>query len=160
MSNFKDLIYALCCLSFAVVIGAGIYEHVCVWPRWSSAPPSSFTMFDGQFGLNSAPFWQSIHPLTLVLLLITLGLSWKSPRRKHVLVTLIGYVIVLTVTFIYFVPELLEMLSIEVSPTVDPSLVDRTSQWVQLSLVRLALIIGLALYLFLGLSKPVAVAAP
>jgi hypothetical protein len=75
-------------------------------------------------------------------------------------VTLIGYVIVLTVTFIYFVPELLEMLSIEVSPTVDPSLVDRTSQWVQLSLVRLALIIGLALYLFLGLSKPVAVAAP
>ncbi|PHN04390.1 hypothetical protein CRP01_22370 [Flavilitoribacter nigricans DSM 23189 = NBRC 102662] len=153
VKRYKDLIYALLCLSFAIIIGAAVYEHLAVWPRAYDAPPKSLSMFQGEFGLNPAPFWQSIHPVTLLLFTVTLIISWKTDRRKHVLLPLIGYVLVLITTFIYFVPELMEIVNTEYDDTVNQELTKRASQWESLSLFRLVLLIVLSLVLNIGLTK-------
>lgn len=151
--KLKDLIYAITCLSFAVVIGAAVYEHLAVVPKWTAAPPQSLSMFRGQYGLYAQAFWIPVHPITLVLFVMTLVASWKSERRLNVLVAFAGYFAVLAITFAFFVPELIEITSTPFSETVSPDLTARAQLWEKLSLVRLAVLILLSLTLFLGLTK-------
>lgn len=151
--NFKAILYAFACLSFSVVIGAAVYEHLAVVPQWSAAPPVSLSMFQGKYGLNAGAFWMPIHPVTLLLLIGALVFSWKTAGRKHVLITLTGYAIILGITAIYFVPELLAITGTAFSETIDPSLTERAGQWELLSLVRLSVLVGLAMVLFLGLTR-------
>jgi len=153
MSNAKNLIYILTCLSFSIIIGAAFYEHLAVWPRAFSAIPASLSMNQGEYGLNAEAFWSIIHPITLFLVITTLILFWKSVRRKNILICLIGYIIVLAVTGIYFVPELMDITSTQYTSEINEALTNRGQQWVKLSILRLIFLIGLSLILFLGLSK-------
>lgn len=151
--NPRNILYALACLSFSVIVGAAIYEHTALWPAAFSEPPKSLTVFQGPYRLNAALFWMFVHPVTLLLFVITLVVSWKTDRRKHVLVTLVGYVIILLATFSFFVPELLELTGATYSNTVDASLQSRGSRWITLSLIRAGVLIVLAINLLLGLTK-------
>ena len=151
--NFKNLIYSFTCLSFSVIIGAAIYEHLCVVPQWAAGPPASLSMFQGDYGLYAQAFWIPIHPVTVVLMLITLLMSWKSPRRINVLIPFIGYAAVLAITFIFFVPELIAITTTTYADTVDSGLTERAKQWEMLSLVRLGFLIILSLILFSGLTR-------
>jgi hypothetical protein len=151
--NYKNIIYSLACLSFSIVIGAGMYEHVAAVPRWSAAPPSSLTMFQGQYGLYPEPFWIGVHPIALVLLIITLILAWKTSRRINVIATIVGYIAVLAITRVYFVPELLDIINTPVSANADTALTERAKQWEMLSLARMAFMMILSIILFLGLTK-------
>lgn len=150
--NFKNILYALTCLSFSAIVGAAIYEHIALWPAAFSEPPKSLTVFQGPYRLNPAPFWQSIHPVTLLFFTITLIVSWRTQRKKFILVALAGYVSILAATFIYFVPELLDLTGTTYADTVDTSLQSRGSLWINLSLVRGGVLIVLAMNLLLGLT--------
>jgi len=154
MKNSKDLIYSITCLSFTIILGAGIYEHLSLVPQWSSAPPESLAMFQGEYGLDPSAFWTKIHPVTMLLFIITLITSWRSERRINVLIAFGGYFIVMIITFIYYVPELIDITSTEYSTTINEELTNRANLWEILSLLRLLVIIGLAVTLFLGLTKP------
>lgn len=151
--NLKNLLYALSCLGFSIIAGAATYEHIAVWPHAFAAPPASLTMFQGEYGLNSGNFWPNIHPVVLLLFVISLILHWKTDRKKYVLYTLIGYVIIMVVTFIYFVPELIAITQTPFAETVDSDLVRRGSTWELLSIIRMIIIYGLAVFLYLGLTK-------
>lgn len=153
--NYKDLIYSLSCLTFITVIGGAVYEHLAVVPRWSAAPPVSLTMFQGEYGLNAGAFWTVIHPITLITIVAALFVSWKTPRKRNVVMTTAGYFIVLITTAIYFVPELLEIIGTPPSDTVDAPLTKRAEMWETLSLVRLAFMLGLSIVLLGGLTKSV-----
>lgn len=153
--DLKNIIYAFTCLSFAVVIGAAVYEHVAVVPRWSAAPPASLSMFQGKYGLNPTPFWKCIHPVTLLLLAVAIILFWKTGRRQYLLITSIGYVTVLIITFTYFVPELIAITGGAYSDKTDISLTARARLWETLSLVRLSVLIVLSIISLLGLTRPV-----
>ena len=151
--NLKDIFYSIACLSFSIVIGAAVYEHLAVVPQWTAAPPYSLSMFQGEFGLKAQAFWIPIHPITLVLIISTLVLSWKTSRRKNILIALVGYMVILAITALYFVPSLLEITSATYSSTVDPVLTSRAKQWETFSIIRLFTLIGLAIAMFLGLAK-------
>ena len=151
--NFRNILYALTCLSFSAIIGAAIYEHTALWPAAFSEPPKSLTVFQGPYRLNAAPFWQSIHPATLLLFTITLIVSWRTQRRRFILVALAGYILILAATFIYFVPELIDLTGTLYADTVDHSLQSRGSLWINLSLVRGGVLIVLAMNLLLGLAE-------
>ncbi|MDQ4141473.1 MAG: hypothetical protein M3142_13270, partial [Bacteroidota bacterium] len=131
--KIKDITYSITCLSFAIIIGAAVYEHLAVVPRWSAGPPASLSMFQGKYGLNAGAFWKLIHPVTLLLFTATLTLFWKTERRKNILVTLTGYVIILIITATYFVPELLAITGTAFSETFDPTLTKRAQLWELLS---------------------------
>ncbi|MBX3254696.1 MAG: hypothetical protein KF862_11195 [Chitinophagaceae bacterium] len=151
--DFKNIVYAFACLSFAIVIGGAVYEHVAVVPRWSSAPPASLSMFQGKYGLNPTPFWKAIHPVTLLLLTATMILFWKTGSRPYLLITSIGYVVVLIITFAFFVPELIAVTGTAFSQKIDVFLAKRAKLWEALSLVRLLFLIVLAIVGFAGLTK-------
>jgi cytochrome bd-type quinol oxidase subunit 2 len=150
----KNLLYALTCLAFAVIIGAAVYEHINVVPTWSAAPPFSMSMFQGQYGLKPELFWMIIHPVNLLLFTITLILHWKSQRKINIITVLAGYFLILVITSIYFVPELIKITTAEFSESISNDLTRRASLWETLSLLRLSVLVVLSIVLFTGLTKP------
>lgn len=151
--NFKNLIYALTCLCFSIILGAAIYEHIAVWPAAFAEPPKSLTMFQSAYKLNAAPFWMFIHPITLLLFIVTLILSWKSKRRKYVFIPMIIYIIILIATFSFFVPQLTSIVNTAYSETVDKNLQNQGNMWIILSIIRALILFALAITLFFGLTK-------
>ena len=141
-------------ISFIIVIGGATYEHLAVVPVWSSAVPASLTMFQGPYALTAQNFWIPIHPVTLVLMSTALLLNRKTERRVFILVTLGGYLAILAVTAVYFVPELLALTETTYTTSIDAELTGRANLWEGLSLVRLVLLLALAFTLLMGLSKP------
>lgn len=67
--------------------------------------------------------------------------------------TIVAYIIVLAVTFAYFVPELMSLTQSEYLSTMDPGLTARAARWEFLSLIRLGWMILFAVVLLVGLSK-------
>ena len=156
----RTLLLILGSISFIIVIGGATYEHAAVVPAWSAAVPESLSMFQGKYGLAPGKFWIPVHPVTLVLLISALVANWKTQRRGYILVTLIGYALILATTFAYFVPELMAITQTAYSPTVDTDLTRRANLWEALSLVRLGFLFVLAITLLMGLSKPDRVTVP
>jgi hypothetical protein len=149
----KDLLYSITCLAFAIIIGGAVYEHLNVVPKWAAAPPVSLSMFQGEYGLKPELFWMIIHPVNMLLFILTLVLHWKSGRRKNIAVVLMSYIIILVVTFIYFVPELINIITTAHSQMQDAELTRRAALWEALSIVRLCILVILAIVLFTGLTK-------
>lgn len=154
MNFIRTLFLILGCISFITVIGGAAYEHLAVVPVWASAVPASLAMFQGEYALAASRFWIPIHPITLGLLVVAMILNWRTRRRGFILACLAGYVLILVITFLYFVPELMAITSSAYGPSVDPELTQRAKMWETLSLVRLGVLGLLAVILLFGLSKP------
>lgn len=151
--NSKNLFYILACMSFSLILGVGIYEHLAVWPVAYSEPPRSLTMFQGAYAIQSANFWMPVHPVTLVLLVIALVLNRRSERKKYLLAPIIIYAVVLAVTFSFFVPELMSLTHSPYADSFDPAIKQRGQFWINLSLVRMVLLLAAGVMLLLGLTK-------
>lgn len=149
----RTFVLILASICFIIVIGGATYEHAAVVPVWASAPPASLSMFQGTYALKAANFWIPVHPLTLVLLSAALILNWRTERRNFILMTIGGYLAVMVITFLYFVPELMSITGSTFSSVVDDGLRERARTWELLSLVRLGFLILLAVSLLIGLSR-------
>src|SRR4030095_7971479 len=145
MKSQKRLLLILASICFVIIIGAAIYEHVVLVPKWSAAPPSSLEIFQGKYKIEPQYFWIPIHPITLLLMISALIANWRNARRKDILVALIGYVLMLVATFSYFVPTLISIMKTPYQDTVDPVLINTSSTWETLSLIRLAILIILSI---------------
>jgi hypothetical protein len=150
----KNLIYILICLSFSLICGAAVYEHVVIWPRAFAAIPVSLTAFQGEHALDNGNFWKFIHPITLVLFIIAIAMNWKTDRKKNVLIPFIIYVLILVSTFAWFLPELMELVHTPYSNTNDEALTSRGSRWEVLSIIRAVVLFATAIFLYVGLTKP------
>ena len=150
----KDLFYHLTCLFFIIIIGAAVYEHLALWPSAFADLPRSLSVFQGNFKLDTSPFWIPIHPITFILFIITLLLNRRTERRRFILVPLVVYALILVITFSYFVPELLSLINMAYSDTSDAVATSRASRWELLSVVRMFLLIASAMILLNGLNKP------
>jgi len=153
MNTFRTIVLILASISFIVVIGGAVYEHAGIVPIWASAVPASLAMFQGEYAITPFRFWIPIHPITMLLLLLSLAFNWRSERRNSILTTVVGYAIVLAVTFLYFVPELMSITQSVYAITIDPELTQRAQSWEFWSQVRLASLLLMAFILLLGLSK-------
>jgi hypothetical protein len=149
----KTFALILAAISFITVIGGAVYEHLAVVPIWTAAVPASLTMFQGEYALAAQNFWIPIHPVTLLLLLSALILNWRTARRNYILVGLGGYLLVLIITAVFFVPELMSLTQTTYSQTTDATLTARANNWETYSLIRLGWLIIMAIVLLLGLSK-------
>ncbi|MEP6793419.1 MAG: hypothetical protein ABJB16_03770 [Saprospiraceae bacterium] len=153
MKSTKNFTMIIACMCILTVFGGGVYEHVVLVPRWSAAPPSSLLMFNGPFGIQGEDFWIPIHPITLFFLGGALIANWYSNRRRKILIVMGGYIVILVMTFGFFVPELITLIGTPYHDHVDPELVRRASTWETLSLIRLSVIAILAFILLSALTK-------
>jgi hypothetical protein len=149
-----NIFLSLAILSYIVVIGGATYEHTAMVPQWTAAPPLSLSMLQGEYGLKPHHFWIPIHPVTLLLMIGALVTNWRTARRRTIQLAMGGYVLVLVITQIYFVPELLDITGTPFSATVDPDLQSRAGLWETLSLVRLAFLVAVALKFLSALTIP------
>jgi hypothetical protein len=142
--SFSNILHILASMAFITIIGAGIYEHTTSVPVWRIAPPMSLTMFQGEYGIQPANFWMPVHPVTVLLMVAALVANWKQPRRNQILIVLSGYLLILLITAIYFVPELMAITKAAYSMTVSSDLTSRAETWEKLSLLRLSVLLVLA----------------
>ena len=143
--TFATTVLQLAAIGWGVMCGAMIYEHVAVIPQWARRPPESLAMWTGEHRLRAERFWMSIHPLLLVLLGVALGTGWADgTRRDGLFVVLGGYAVVIAATAAWFVPELMRLTRDPSAPIPPPEWRQRARRWEVLSLVRGALILGLA----------------
>jgi hypothetical protein len=140
----KDLLLILASICFIIIFGAAVYEHIAVIPAWSSGPPVSLHIFQGEHAIKAANFWMMIHPVTLLLMIGALMVNWNTARRRNLLIVLISYALILAVTAIYFVPTLMGFMGEPYSDTVNEALTSKAKMWEMLSLVRLVFIAFLA----------------
>lgn len=152
--QLKNIIYILACLSFTVICGAAVYEHMVIWPKAFAKLPASLIAFRGEHAMDNGAFWKMIHPVTLVLFIITLITSWRTKRRKHILYSFVIYAAILVTTFAWFVPELLDIIHTPYNNTFDETLTSRGSRWETLSIIRAVILFATAMFLFTGLTKP------
>ena len=151
----RNLFLILASISFIVVIGGGVYEHLALVPVWSSAVPASLAVFQGEYRLVPEKFWMLIHPVTIVLMAAALIANWVSDRRWLIILPLAGYLLILVITYFYFVPELMALTQTPFSDTVDAALTARAQTWETLSLVRLGFLFILAITLLSSLATPI-----
>lgn len=104
------ILLTLLVIVLGLEIGAGIYEARVLVPLWASAPPGSLVAYNLQ-ELRPNPglhFWIFTTPLVGLLALANLVAAFRSapPRRLWWLMGSLLAVMVVVMTFVYFVPEL------------------------------------------------------
>jgi hypothetical protein len=150
--SFPNFLHILASIAFITIIGAAIYEHAAVVPVWSAAPPHSLSMFQGEYGLQAANFWKPVHPVTILLLAAALITNWRQSSCKQILIVFGGYLLILVITAVYFVPELVSITTSEYSTAASEDLTNRAQIWEKFSLARLSVLLVMAVVLLNGLS--------
>jgi MFS family permease len=134
-----NLTLALAAIGTLLQAGAQLFAVQVIVGTVTQAPPRSLAMYAGEYGYNSAPFWERVPPIILLLLLVALAANWRTPRRRFVLGAVGAFV--LAGLFAGFVAGPLqgELLATEYADSVDPALTALAARWHRLDWVAWAL---------------------
>ncbi|MFO0745889.1 MAG: hypothetical protein U1F43_09475 [Myxococcota bacterium] len=146
--NLASLILELAVLGFGIVCGAMVYEHTAIVPVWAARPPESLHMWQGPHRVRAERFWMPSHPMVVLLLAVALALHWgASAVATRLVVVLASYVVILVITGRLFVPELMRLCRDPNAPLAPDVWRRRARRWERLSLLRGAVMLGLAVVL-------------
>jgi hypothetical protein len=135
-------------IAYLLLNGAQLFETAVLVPVWTAAPPVSFHLFQGPYGLDFKVFWIVAHSLHELTFLAALVLNWKMlSRRKILLVVFVAHLAVRAWTLLYFAPLIISFQQIPATGTVDQMLLQKAALWRELNLVRVALFIILSFVL-------------
>jgi len=145
---------------WGTLLGGIAYSHLVYFPVYLSALPASAVVVNGPYGLHEATFWMIIHPLLILSLIITIGLNWRVPaRRKLILISFVVYVLVIVISQIYFIPELGAFARSPQASLTPAEWLARGQRWQRLSWLRGAVCYAAFVPLLLALTKPAEVRA-
>lgn len=137
MKKASEISLFIAIIFWGTIIGAIMYSHVVFLSAYLPNLPDSTKLLSGPYAIHDEDFWIPIHPLCILALTITLILNWKLiPRRKYILSTLILYLIVLVITFSYFVPELQAFAGSYQSGIPAAEWIERGTKWERFSWIR------------------------
>lgn len=138
---------ALAAVGALVQAGAQLFAVLVIVGTVTQAPPRSLAMYAGEYGYNSAPFWERVPPLILLLLLVALAANWRSSRRRYVLGAIGAFVVAGLFAGFVAGPLQGELLATAYADSVDPALTALAARWHRLDWVAwaLALVPGLLL---------------
>ena len=133
-------------LAYFLMNGAQIFETAVIVPKWTAAPPESFQMFKGKYGLDFKVFWivlHSIHEITFILAII---FCWKlDPIRNWLLILFAIHFAVRAWTLIYFAPNIIEFQKIANQTNSGTDLLNRTTLWRTLNYIRVGIFIAVSI---------------
>ncbi|CAN5558368.1 hypothetical protein BH10ACI1_BH10ACI1_03150 [soil metagenome] len=132
-------------ITLGITLGGGLYETLVTMPLWSASPPDSVIDYyhhniaNPSFALNQGGrFWVYFTPL-LGLLAIATFLSGFKTRPEHRRWRITGTVLALIVigfTFVWFIPNIIKLMSEAVLRMNADELTNLTNNWVRLNWVR------------------------
>ena len=133
-------------LIYFLMNGAQIFETAVIVPKWTAAPPESFQLFKGKYGLDFKVFWiilHSIHEITFVLAII---FCWQLESIRNGLLGLFAvHFAVRAWTLVYFAPNIIEFQKIASVTNSGIDLPARTTRWRTLNYLRVGVFIAVSL---------------
>ena len=116
-------------VSCFIQIGAQLFAVSVIARVVQSAPPRSFSIFEGTYGYDSSAFWQIVPPITSVLFLVALVANWKTDRRNLLLGAFAFFLVAGAVAGFYVEPTFADIKAIGYRDQVDPLLQARAATW-------------------------------
>jgi hypothetical protein len=148
MSRRRTTFIAIAFMAWGIVCGAALYEHVAVIPIWTKNPPETIAFLQPPHGLQADKWWPRIHPLVMLTMVAALVASWRDPSVRRQLGTILaGYLLVLVLTAIWFVPELLALTTDPNAEIPPAEWKTRADRWEALSLARIGFMLVLTTFL-------------
>jgi len=120
----------LLCLSMALAIGGGLYEHLVLTPLWSASPPSSFAMIQPGTGVPLQKFWIPVHTAITVFLMLSLFFTWRQMEvRRLLLIGLGSYIVMRVWSGLFFIRERLAFQHVPLDAPPSAELSARVARW-------------------------------
>ncbi len=154
MNTVKEISLMITLLLWATLIGGIAYSHVVFFSAYLHHLPESTNLLTGPYGLHDERFWMVVHPVLILSIVGTLLVNWKEgTRRKYLLFTFAIYLLTLTVTYLFFVPELQAFAQSKLSGIPASEWLERGKRWELLSWIRGFFMYGGFLLLLIALRK-------
>lgn len=133
-------------LIYFIMNGAGIFETAVIIPKWSAAPPASFQLFKGEYGIDLKFFWIAMHSIHEVTFIVAIIFCWNIPGVREWMLLLFGIHFGVRVwTLTYFAPNIIEFQKIaNGTAEITSDLAARTKRWRNLNYIRTAAFIAVS----------------
>lgn len=132
-------------LFYFLMNGAQIFETAVVVPKWTAAPPASFSLISGPYGINLKTFWIVTHSLHEITFMAAIYFCWKiDPVRNGLLILFAIHFLVRVWTLVYFAPNIIEFQKNGTAETVS-DLIQRTTHWRTLNYLRVTIFIAVSI---------------
>lgn len=133
-------------LAYFLMNGAQIFETAVIIPKWTAAPPESFQLFRGRYGLDFKPFWIAMHSVHEITFILAIVFCWKlEPVRNCLLLLFVAHFAVRVWTLAYFAPNIIDFQRIANTGDSGSDLLSRVNLWRTLNYLRVALFIAISL---------------
>jgi hypothetical protein len=131
-------------LAYFLMNGAQIFETAAVVPKWTAAPPGSFSLISGPHAIDLKTFWIAVHSIHEITFLAAIYFCWKiDPVRNWLIILFAIHFLVRIWTLAYFAPNIIEFQKTGTTATA-ADLIQRTTQWRTLNYLRVAIFIGVS----------------
>jgi hypothetical protein len=127
--NFRNLTLMAAAASCFIQIGAQLFAVSVIAHTVAQAPPRSFAIFEGAYGYDSSGFWNTVPPITGLLLLVALATNWKTRRRNLLLIAMAVFVLGGVVAGVFLEPTFADMIAVGYKDAIDPALQRRAANW-------------------------------
>jgi hypothetical protein len=135
-------------LIYFLMNGAQIFETAVIVPRWTTAPPESFGMFKGKYGLDLKTFWIAIHSIHEITFILAIAFCWKLEfTRDWLLILFTIHFVVRIWTILYFAPNIIEFQKIANTGISVDGLPGRVTRWRKLNYLRVGMFIAVSVAL-------------
>lgn len=133
-------------LVYFLMNGAQIFETAVLVPKWTAAPPESFKMLQGTYGIDLKTFWIIIHSIHEITFIIAIIFCWKiEPIRNGLLILFAIHFMVRVWTLLYFAPNIIDFQKITSLTESTNDLIQRVNQWRVLNYIRVAIFIAVSI---------------
>lgn len=133
-------------LIYFLMNGAQIFETAVIVPRWTAAPPESFEMFKGKYGLDFKTFWIVLHSVHEITFLLAIVFCWKLEGiRNGLLILFVVHFVVRVWTLLYFAPNIIEFQKMANTTIYGTNVVSRATLWRTLNYVRVGIFIAVSI---------------
>ncbi|MBX2898884.1 MAG: hypothetical protein KF775_04515 [Cyclobacteriaceae bacterium] len=133
MKSIRTGILFTLVLLYIVMTGGGTYEHLNVTTKVLRAPPESLAILHGPYAFNPIKFWAIFRPITILLFIASLAISWRAPYRNLLLASFVIDCLITLSTFLYFAPKT----AILLKPNPSADILTRMNLWKNLNWIRL-----------------------
>jgi hypothetical protein len=141
-------------LVYFLMNGAQIFETAIIVPKWTAAPPESFQMFVGRYGLDFKAFWIVLHSIHEITFILAIVFCWKLEIiRNWLLVLFVVHFTVRVWTLVYFAPNIMEFQKIANSTSDGSDLISRAAVWRNLNYIRVGIFVMVSIGLIPLLNK-------
>jgi len=125
--TFRNVTLMAATASCFIQIGAQLFAVSVIIHTVTQAPPRSLAMFEGTYGYDSSGFWNTVPPITALLLVIALATNWKTERRNLLLIAMAVFVLGGVLAGVFLEPTFAEVIAVGYRDAIDPVLQRRAA---------------------------------